>query len=130
MTTVDVEKAIKLVMETPRNAVSVPVWNMLLGMIGREGRLELMWKTFNDVSNTLIGLDTAAVGHVLTVIDEETKLQTKLANLYDPVECLCRYTTFCRYLGPSRVTYSRAKDIISSLDNLRPSQDLHGSSRG
>ena len=50
MTTVDVEKAIKLVMETPRNAVSVPVWNMLLGMIGREGRLELMWKTFNDVS--------------------------------------------------------------------------------
>lgn len=49
MTSADVEKAIKMVMETPRDAVSVPVWNMLLGMIGREGRLELMWKTFNDV---------------------------------------------------------------------------------
>jgi hypothetical protein len=49
MTSADVEKAIKLVMETSRNAVSVPVWNMLLGMIGRECRLELMWKTFNDV---------------------------------------------------------------------------------
>lgn len=48
--TADLDKAIKLVFDTPRSAVSVPVWNMLLGTIGREGRLELMWKTFNDVS--------------------------------------------------------------------------------
>lgn len=50
MSTADLDKAIKLVMDAPRSTVSTPVWNMLLGTIGREGRLELMWKTFNDVS--------------------------------------------------------------------------------
>ena len=50
MTSADLDKAIKLVMESPKSSVSTPVWNMLLGKIGREGRLELMWKTFNDVS--------------------------------------------------------------------------------
>jgi hypothetical protein len=49
MSLADLDKAIKLVMEAPRSTVSTPVWNMLLGTIGREGRLELMWKTFNDV---------------------------------------------------------------------------------
>lgn len=76
MTSADVEKAIKLVMEAPRSAVSVPVWNMLLGMIGREGRLELMWKTFNDVREpSLEGSSFFMRCHVLIVsIDEETKL--------------------------------------------------------
>lgn len=50
MSTAELDKAIKLVTEAPRSTVSTPVWNMLLGTIGREGRLELMWKTFNDVS--------------------------------------------------------------------------------
>jgi hypothetical protein len=51
MTSADIDRAIQLVTEAPRSTVSTPVWNMLLGMIGREGRLELMWKTFNDVSS-------------------------------------------------------------------------------
>jgi hypothetical protein len=46
----DIDKAIKLVYETPRDGMSIPVWNLLLGAIGKMGRLELMWKTFNDVS--------------------------------------------------------------------------------
>jgi len=50
MSPADLDKAIKLVMDAPKSTVSTPVWNMLLGTIGREGRLELMWKTFNDVS--------------------------------------------------------------------------------
>jgi hypothetical protein len=50
MSSADLDKAIKLVMEAPKSTVSTPVWNMLLGTIGREGRLELMWKTYNDVS--------------------------------------------------------------------------------
>lgn len=50
MTAADLDNAIKLVMESPKSTVSTPVWNMLLGTIGRQGRLELMWKTFNDVS--------------------------------------------------------------------------------
>lgn len=49
MSPADLDKAIKLVMDAPKSTVSTPVWNMLLGTIGREGRLELMWKTFNDV---------------------------------------------------------------------------------
>jgi len=51
MTSADLDKAIKLVVESPKSSVSTPVWNMLLGKIGREGRLELMWKTFNDVGH-------------------------------------------------------------------------------
>lgn len=50
----EVAKAIKLVFDTPRNAMSVPVWNMLLSAIGKVGRLELMWKTFNDVSTSFV----------------------------------------------------------------------------
>jgi pentatricopeptide repeat protein len=50
MSPADLDKAIKLVMDAPKSTVSTPVWNMLLGTIGRQGRLELMWKTFNDVS--------------------------------------------------------------------------------
>ena len=53
MTPADLDKAIKMVMDSPKSEVSTPVWNMLLGTIGREGRLELMWKTFNDVSHCL-----------------------------------------------------------------------------
>lgn len=54
MTAADIDRAIKLVTDSPKSALSTPVWNMLLGMIGREGRLELMWKTFNDVSDNVL----------------------------------------------------------------------------
>jgi hypothetical protein len=50
MSPADLDKAINMVMDAPKSTVSTPVWNMLLGTIGRAGRLELMWKTFNDVS--------------------------------------------------------------------------------
>lgn len=63
LTTADIDKAIKLVIDTPRSAVSIPVWNMLLGMIGREGRQELMWKTFNDVSHSDSCRDYSAYGY-------------------------------------------------------------------
>lgn len=54
MTSADIDRAISLVTDAPRSTVSTPVWNMLLGMIGREGRLELMWRTYNDVSGPFI----------------------------------------------------------------------------
>jgi pentatricopeptide repeat protein len=70
MTAADIDRAIKLVTDSPKTALSTPVWNMLLGMIGREGRLELMWKTFNDVSDDVL-LPRAGSDE----IDEETRLQ-------------------------------------------------------
>lgn len=48
---IKVEKAIKLVYETPKEALDVPVWNMLFALIGRHAKLDLMWRTFNDVSD-------------------------------------------------------------------------------
>jgi pentatricopeptide repeat protein len=44
-----VEEVLRIVMEVPRDAVNAPVWNMVFAMLGREKKLDRMWKAFNDV---------------------------------------------------------------------------------
>lgn len=54
MTDKQIEAAVTILEDAPKVSVNVVVWNMLLGMMGREGKLERMWKSFNDVSHTWI----------------------------------------------------------------------------
>ncbi len=44
------DEAVGIVLGAEKGAVNAVVWNMLLGLIGREGSLERMWKLYNDVS--------------------------------------------------------------------------------
>lgn len=49
MSNAQIETAINIVTSARKSAVNIIVWNHLLGILGREGRLEKMWKMFNDV---------------------------------------------------------------------------------
>jgi pentatricopeptide repeat protein len=45
----DVDKAYEMVVDARQEAVNAPVWNILLALLGREGKLDRMWKAFNEV---------------------------------------------------------------------------------
>ena len=44
------KEAIGIVMGAEKGAVNAVVWNALLGLVGRQGGMERMWKLYNDVS--------------------------------------------------------------------------------
>ena len=44
------QEAIGIVTNAEKGAVNAVVWNALLGLAGRQGGLEKMWKLYNDVS--------------------------------------------------------------------------------
>jgi len=54
MKSVQIEEAIGLLLATPREGVNAAVYNQLLALIGREGRMERMWRLFNDVSGVTL----------------------------------------------------------------------------
>jgi pentatricopeptide repeat protein len=49
MSNQQVDAAMRIVEIAPRASVNAVVWNQLLAMLGREGRMEKMWKVYNDV---------------------------------------------------------------------------------
>lgn len=51
MSNTQIEAAERIIATAPKSAVNVVVWNQLLALLGREGRFEKMWKSFNDVSH-------------------------------------------------------------------------------
>jgi pentatricopeptide repeat protein len=51
MSAIQIEEGVRLLVETPRESVNTVVYNQMLSLIGREGKLERMWRLFNDVSD-------------------------------------------------------------------------------
>jgi pentatricopeptide repeat protein len=45
------QDAVGIVLGAEKGAVNAVVWNTLLGLVGRQGSLERMWKLYNDVSD-------------------------------------------------------------------------------
>ncbi|KAL7418912.1 hypothetical protein Q5752_006596 [Cryptotrichosporon argae] len=49
LTTPETDELLALVEGAPRLSVNAPVWNLVLGILGKEGRMSTMWKAFNNM---------------------------------------------------------------------------------
>ncbi|OCF73881.1 hypothetical protein I204_05726 [Kwoniella mangroviensis CBS 8886] len=49
LTDQQIEEAIQIVVSAPKNMVNAPVWNILLGFVGKQRRLNWMWSLYNDM---------------------------------------------------------------------------------
>lgn len=46
----DLDELMQFVTNKNKEKVNVVVWNQVLGIMGREGKLDRMWRSFNEVS--------------------------------------------------------------------------------
>ena len=46
----DISQAVQLIRQAPMHQHNAVVWNQMIHLLGRESKMEYMWKTFNDVS--------------------------------------------------------------------------------
>lgn len=51
MSSEQLETATAIVVNAPKNAASAPTWNMLFGLLAREGRMNQAWTLYNKVSS-------------------------------------------------------------------------------
>ncbi|WVQ62125.1 uncharacterized protein L199_000263 [Kwoniella botswanensis] len=49
LTDLQIEEAVQIVISAPKNMVNTPVWNILLGFVGKQRRLNWMWSLYNDM---------------------------------------------------------------------------------
>ncbi|WWC66413.1 uncharacterized protein I206_100315 [Kwoniella pini CBS 10737] len=49
MTENQIEEAVSIVMNAPKDLVNAPVWNILLGFMGKQRKLNKMWALYNDM---------------------------------------------------------------------------------
>ncbi|WWC58647.1 uncharacterized protein I303_101191 [Kwoniella dejecticola CBS 10117] len=49
MTEAQIEEAVSIVMNAPKDLVNAPVWNILLGFMGKQRKLNRMWTLYNDM---------------------------------------------------------------------------------
>ena len=47
------DELMTFVSETPKNKVNAVVWNQVLGVLGQHGKMDRMWKAYNDVGRLM-----------------------------------------------------------------------------
>lgn len=90
LTPAQVDEVARLVIEAPQHMLNAPVWNMLIGYMGRLGKLDRVWNLYNQVSLEA-HLNLLPSNHT---VDEEAQLYAYCQDLLYHFECLCWCCTF------------------------------------
>lgn len=62
LTPAQVDEVTRLVIEAPQHMLNAPVWNMLIGYMGRLRKLDRVWSLYNQVS---LGVHLACCGLII-----------------------------------------------------------------
>jgi hypothetical protein len=76
----DIDELLRMVMDAPRYRMNTVVWNQVLSLLGKEHKLEVMFRALNHVSAWCMPAGRVSVQQLMT--DEKAQLSTQLPDIH------------------------------------------------